>query len=58
LFEKFGLIDRVFASVKDEGSNLASMAIALHSIVDYELLNLPQVYEVTCFGHVFSKTCQ
>jgi hypothetical protein len=31
------------------------MATTLHSIVDYELLNLPQVYEGTCFGHVLSK---
>jgi hypothetical protein len=35
-FEKFGFI--IF--VKDEGNILASMAIASHSIVDYEPLNL------------------
>jgi hypothetical protein len=41
LFEKFSLIHWVFAFVKDEGNNLASMVTKLRSIVDYELLNLP-----------------
>jgi hypothetical protein len=58
LLEKFGLIHCVIAFVKDENSNLASMAITLHSIVDCELLNLPHAYEGTCFGHVLSKACQ
>jgi hypothetical protein len=34
------------------------MATTLHSIVDYELLNLQQVYEGTCFGCVLFKACQ
>jgi len=34
------------------------MVIALHSIVDCELLNLPHAYESTCFGHVLFKACQ
>jgi hypothetical protein len=58
LFEKFGLIHQIVAFVKDEGSNLASMATTWHSIIDCELLNLPQVYEGICFGHVLSKACQ
>jgi hypothetical protein len=45
--------------VKDEGSNLGSMAIKLWSIIDCELiLNLLWIYEGTCFGHVMFKTCQ
>ncbi len=58
MFEKFDLIHWVIAFVKDEGSNLASIAIALHSIVDCELLNLPHAYEGICFGHMLSKACQ
>jgi hypothetical protein len=57
LLEKFGLIHWVIAFVKNEGSNLASMASTLCSIVDCELLNLPKVYEGTSFGHVLFKTC-
>jgi hypothetical protein len=34
------------------------MTTSLHSIIDYELLNLLYVYEGTCFGHVLFKTCQ
>jgi len=34
------------------------MVIALHSIVDCELLNFPHAYEGTCFGHVLFKACQ
>jgi len=57
LLEKFGLIHRVLAFVKDEGNNLVSMATTLCSFVDCELLNLPKVYEGTSFGHVLSKAC-
>jgi hypothetical protein len=58
LFKKFGLIHQILTFVKDEGNNLASMATTWHSIIDCELLNLPQVYEGICFSHVLSKTCQ
>jgi RPA family protein len=34
------------------------MAITLHSIIDYEPLNILKVYEGTCFVHVMSKACQ
>jgi hypothetical protein len=40
LFEKHDLMHRMIAFVKDEGSNLMSMAIKLHSIVDYRPLKL------------------
>jgi hypothetical protein len=58
LVENFGLIHRVLAFVKYEGNNLASMATTLHSIVDYELLNLQHVYKGTCFDCVLFKACQ
>jgi hypothetical protein len=57
LLEKFGLKHRILAFVKDYNNNLTSMATTLHSIVDCELLNLLQVYEGTCFGHVLFKAC-
>jgi len=37
---------------------LQSLLASLCSIVDYELLNLPHIYEGICFGHVLSKACQ
>jgi hypothetical protein len=48
----------VIAFVKDEGSNLISMASVLCSIIDCQLLKLLKVYEGTCFGHVMYKECQ
>ncbi len=55
LLDRFSLLHRVIAFVKDESTNLSTMAIAFHSIIDYEPLNIHKVYEVTCFGHVMSK---
>jgi hypothetical protein len=46
---------RMIAFVKDEGSNLMSMAISLHSIVDCCPLKLQRVYKGTCFGHIMFK---
>jgi hypothetical protein len=58
LLEKIGLIHHVLAFVKDEGSNLGFMVMALQSIVDIEPLKMLRVYEGTCFGHVMFKVCQ
>ncbi len=58
MLEKFGLIRQILVFVKDDDNNLASMVTTLHSIIDCELLNLFQVYEGACFGHVLFKTCQ
>jgi hypothetical protein len=58
LLSKFKLVHHVIAFVKDEGSNLTSMASALCSIIDCQHLRLLKVYEGTCFGHVMSKACQ
>lgn len=57
LLKKIGLIHHVFAFVKDEGNKLGTMVVELWSIVDCELLNLFQVFEDVCFGHVISKVC-
>ncbi len=48
----------MIAFVKDEGSNLISMASALCSIIDCQLLKFLKVYKGTCFGHVMYKECQ
>jgi hypothetical protein len=55
LLEKYDLMHRMIAFVKDEGNNLMSMATTLHSIVDFHLLKLQRVYEGTCFGHIIFK---
>jgi len=57
LLEKYDLMHRMIAFVKDEGSNLMSMAIALHSIFYCRPLKLQWDYEGTCFGHIMSKAC-
>jgi hypothetical protein len=41
--------------LQSEGNKLASMAPTMCSIIDYGPINLPRVYEGTCFGHVFLK---
>jgi hypothetical protein len=56
--ENFGLIHRVLAFVKNEGSNLGSMATTLWSIIDCEPLKMLWVYAGTYFGHVMFKACQ
>jgi len=58
MLEKIGLIHQMITFVKDEGNILGTMAVALWSIIDCELLKLLQVYEGTCFGSVMSKMCQ
>jgi hypothetical protein len=58
LLDKFGLLHRVIAFVKDEGTNLSPMGTTLHSIIDCEPLRILRVYEGTRFGHVMSKACK
>jgi hypothetical protein len=58
LLDRFGLLHRVIAFIKDKSINLSAMATILHSIIDYEPLNIIRVYEGTCFGHVMSRACQ
>jgi len=58
LLDRFGLLHQVIAFIKNESINLSIMATTLHSIIDYEPLNILRVYEGTCFGHVMSRDCQ
>jgi len=58
LFDQYGLRNKIIAYVKDEGSNLNTMTIALKSIVKCEIFHLDESFQGACFGHVFSKACQ
>jgi hypothetical protein len=53
LFNQYGLRKKFITYVKDEGSNLTTMTIALKSIVKCEILGLDESLQNTCFGHVF-----
>jgi hypothetical protein len=59
MLSKFKLMHYVIIFVKDEGSNWITISFALHSIINYEPLELIKVYEDTCFSHVmFNMACQ
>ncbi len=58
LFNQYGLKNKIIAYVKDEGSNLNIMVIALKYVVKCEVLSLNESFYSACFGHVFSKACQ
>jgi hypothetical protein len=44
--------------LKNEGSNLNVMTIALKFVVKCGILGLDEFFYGSCFGHVFSKPCQ
>jgi hypothetical protein len=44
--------------LKDEGSNLNTMIVALKAIISCDNLSLEESYQGTCFGHAFSKAYQ
>jgi hypothetical protein len=48
---------KIIAFVKNEGSDLTTMIIALKSIIKCEVLGLDESFEDTCVGHVFFKAC-
>lgn len=58
LLSNFHLTDKVILCVKNEGSNLKTLALALTSIVTCKFVALLQPYPRMCFGHIISKTCQ
>ncbi len=58
LLDQYGLRNKIIAYVKDEGSNLNTMTIALKSILKCEVLGLDVSFKGACFGHAFSKACQ
>jgi hypothetical protein len=57
LLDSFGLLDKVIAYVKDEGSNLSTLTSALTSVVTCSPLQLTSSFVGSCFGHAMSKAC-
>jgi hypothetical protein len=49
---------KIFAYVKDEGSNFLTMTIVLTFVVSYEVLGLVEPLARSCWGHAMSKSCQ
>ncbi len=41
--------------MKDEGSNLNTMTIALKSIISCDMLGFEESFKGSCFGHAFLK---
>jgi hypothetical protein len=58
LLKKFGLTSKVLCYVKDEGTNLETMTIALKSTISCEVLNLLTPFVGACFGHAMSKVAK
>ncbi len=58
LMDSYNLRKKIIVYVTDEGANLNAMTMALKIIVNYDILGLEESFNGTCFGHVFSKTCQ
>jgi hypothetical protein len=58
LLDSYNLRKKIIAYVKYEGLNLDAMTMALKIIVNCDILGLEDSFNGTCFGHVFSKTCQ
>jgi hypothetical protein len=44
LLDKYGLRNKIIAYVKDEGSNLNAMTIALKAVVNYESFGLQESF--------------
>jgi hypothetical protein len=58
LLDSFGLLDKVIAYVKDEGSNLNILTFALTSIVSCFALQQACPFVGSCFGHAMPKEAQ
>jgi len=55
LLDNYASRRKIIAYVKDEGSNINTMTIALKSIVNCDLLGLEEKFHGTCFGHAFCQ---
>ncbi len=58
LINKFSLITKILAYVKDKGSNLQACANAPTSIVSCDFLALLKSFDGSHLGHALSKVCQ
>jgi hypothetical protein len=57
LLDKYGLRKKIIVYVKNEGSNLNVVTIALKVVVNYKSFGLEKSFHGICFGHAFSKAC-
>ncbi len=55
---KYQFTSKIIVYVKDEGTNLNTLAFTLKSVVSCAPLQLATPSNGTHFGHVMSKTCQ
>jgi len=58
LLDFFGLLDKIIAYVKDEGSNLSTLILALTHVVICSPLQSTSSFVGPCFGHTMLKACQ
>lgn len=58
LLEKFKLTSNIFCFVKDEGTNLGTMAATLRFVVTCEALKLDVPFDGSYFGRAMSKVAQ
>jgi hypothetical protein len=58
LLEKYNLKNKIILYVKNEGSNLNTMIVALKVVVSFEILGLEESYQGTYFVHAFLKAYQ
>jgi hypothetical protein len=58
LLSSYNLLYKLITYVKDEGGNLSTLARALTFMVSCHLLALVVLWQGSCCGHAFSKTCQ
>ncbi len=56
--DKYNLWKKIITYVKDQGSKLGAMTIALNFVVNCDNLRLEESFQGTCFGHAMSKACQ
>jgi hypothetical protein len=55
LLKKYNSKNKIILYVKDEGSNLNTMIVALKIVGSCDILGLQESYQGTCFGHAFIK---
>jgi hypothetical protein len=58
LLNKYDLRKKNIAYIKNEGSNLNTMVVALKYVINCDILCLVESFWDSCFGHAFSKACQ
>jgi hypothetical protein len=57
VFVKHGLCTHIFAYVKNERNNLATMTFALTFVLSCEVLGLSTPFVGSCWGHAMFKCC-